>query len=256
MPPPAPAGALNNAQTPARPQPASETVKSLRGSDEARSRGRGAAQQPSGAAADRSNAGGRPVVSEASTSAGYDGLAGRATSVEAPAPPPPPAPGTSAAAVAAKAVQAPSVAATPAAVPLAKHLAGKIAMVSRSAAQPAVTPEAQWTVNGDADAGPGSQGSVERSADGGRTWQRVPVADGVRFGVVFASGHDVWAGGEAGAFFHSSDSGQHWSAVALPAAGKGAGDIVSIQFSDAAHGMVRTSSGESWTTSDGGQTWR
>jgi hypothetical protein len=116
----------------------------------------------------------------------------------------------------------------------------------------------RWTIN--ATSSPSSQagqGTVERSLDGGRTWQSVPVAAGVTFRVVFAFGRDVWAGGTAGAFFHSGDRGQHWSAIALPTTGGTvAGDITSIQFADAAHGVVSASSEQTWTTTDGGQSWQ
>jgi photosystem II stability/assembly factor-like uncharacterized protein len=82
------------------------------------------------------------------------------------------------------------------------------------------------------------------------------VAEGVTFRVVFALGNEVWAGGSAGAFFHSNDAGQHWSVVPLGTSARAvAGDIISIQFADAAHGAVITSSGETWTTRDGGEHW-
>lgn len=118
----------------------------------------------------------------------------------------------------------------------------------------------RWTVSTNAGAAQTNQGDVERSIDGGRTWQRVPVAEGVTFRVVFASGNDVWAGGTAGAFYHSSDGGEHWSPISLAAPataiGTAVGDIVSIQFADATHGVVSASTGATWTTSDGGRTWQ
>jgi photosystem II stability/assembly factor-like uncharacterized protein len=57
--------------------------------------------------------------------------------------------------------------------------------------------------------------------------------------------------------YHSADSGAHWARV-LPSA-EGAtlsGDITRIEFSDAQHGRIATSSGEVWITADDGQTWR
>lgn len=114
---------------------------------------------------------------------------------------------------------------------------------------------ARWKVSASPDAA--SPGEIERSLDGGRSWQPVVIAAGVAFRVVFARGSEVWAGGAAGAFSHSIDAGQHWSAVPLSSGGGAiAGDIISIQFADPAHGSVTASSGETWTTSDGGQTWQ
>jgi Putative zinc-finger len=145
---------------------------------------------------------------------------------------------------------------------------GKAMMAPRHAAQLAAPLAVLWAVNPDlagskpkqaAVAGQANQGTVGRSIDGGRTWQPVLVADGVTFRVVFAVGNDVWAGGVSGAFFHSGDVGEHWSAVSLPlAANDGAtvGDIDSIQFADATHGDVSASTGQKWTTSDGGATWQ
>jgi photosystem II stability/assembly factor-like uncharacterized protein len=72
---------------------------------------------------------------------------------------------------------------------------------------------------------------------------------------VAAAGPEVWAGGEGGALYHSSDSGDHWTRVALPAE-LAAATIVRVEFPDAQHGKLATSSGEAWATRDGGATWR
>jgi len=140
---------------------------------------------------------------------------------------------------------------------LQKNLAAPSALAPRRMAQLATQPGVRWAVSGDATSGQPIPGAVQKSLDGGGTWQPVPVAPGVTFRVVFALGRDVWAGGVAGAFYHSSDDGEHWSAVSLATSGgTAAGNIVSIQFADASHGVVRTSSGQTWTTSDGGTTWQ
>jgi len=77
------------------------------------------------------------------------------------------------------------------------------------------------------------------------------------FRAVAASGADVWAGGSAGALFHSLDGGNHWTRVVPATAGTFlTGDIVSLQFPDPQHGKVSTSTAEVWTTSDDGQSWR
>jgi photosystem II stability/assembly factor-like uncharacterized protein len=77
------------------------------------------------------------------------------------------------------------------------------------------------------------------------------------FRVVAASGTDVWAGGSGGALYHSPDAGNHWTRVTPTSSGAAlAGDIVSLEFPDKQHGKVSTSTGEIWTTSDAGQTWK
>ena len=88
-------------------------------------------------------------------------------------------------------------------------------------------------------------------------WTRVLGDEVTTFRVVAVVGNDVWAGGSGGALFHSDNSGESWSRVAIATGSGGAdtGAIVSIQFSDPQHGTVVTSGGSRWSTSDGGATW-
>ena len=111
-------------------------------------------------------------------------------------------------------------------------------------------PVAQWQLS--------TQGGVRRSFDAGKTWQNVSVAGtDARFRAVFSSGDQVWVGGTAGVLFHSSDSGLTWEQVIPVAAGqKLQTDISHIEFSDPQTGAVITANGETWMTSDAGQTWR
>lgn len=76
------------------------------------------------------------------------------------------------------------------------------------------------------------------------------------FRAVAAAGLEVWAGGSAGALYHTVDGGGRWTLV-LPASAATilTGDITSIQFPDPQHGTVATSTAEVWTTADDGQTW-
>lgn len=111
-----------------------------------------------------------------------------------------------------------------------------------------------------------STGALQRSFDGGKTWENVnPILDasvgGPRiapvFRIVVASGLEVWAGGSAGALYHTADGGNRWTCVTPSSAGTMlTGDITSIHFSDPQHGNVATSNAELWTTSDAGQTWQ
>jgi len=149
----------------------------------------------------------------------------------------------------------------------------------------------RWAIN--------SAGVLQRSFDGGATWEMVspnlesarggnlkqtesvtvtgavvsrqyqadkakkvqkaeaPPTASLVFRAVSAAGLEVWAGGSAGTLYHSADGGNNWTLVAPMSAGTIlAGDVIGIEFSDAQHGRVTTSSAEVWTTADGGQTWR
>ena len=135
-------------------------------------------------------------------------------------------------------------------------------------------------------------GSLQRSLDGGNTWQDVdvrtnllqltpsevlasgnlpatengkstnhivtlPALPAVFFRSVTAVGSDVWAGGSNTVLFHSLDGGNTWMRVLPSSAGIAlTGDVISLQFSNPQSGAVTTSSGEIWITSDAGQTWR
>lgn len=141
----------------------------------------------------------------------------------------------------------------------------------------------RWTIN--------STGGLQRSFDQGSTWQdvdvnanassfmsatslevsaktsRAKVKDGgqalkreaatLTFRAVAATGPDVWAGGSGAALYHSLDAGSHWTRVVPASSGRVlTGDIVSLEFPDMRHGKTSTSTGETWITSDDGQTWQ
>lgn len=132
-----------------------------------------------------------------------------------------------------------------------------------------------------------SSGRLERSLDQGNTFQEVDVkatpvvarfsalkaSEGagkkdlakagaqanapIVFRAVASNGLEVWAGGSAGQLYHSTDAGSHWSRVVPTFAGLTlTGDIVGIDFPDAQHGTISTSTPETWTTSDAGVTWQ
>jgi Photosynthesis system II assembly factor YCF48/Putative zinc-finger len=110
------------------------------------------------------------------------------------------------------------------------------------------TSPARWRVS--------SEGNVEQSLDAGGSWRVVPVRGEASFRAISAVGSDIWAGGVAGALYHSTDGGQNWTRVfprwrdvVLTA------DIARVEFTDGSKGAVTTASGESWVTADGGRTW-
>jgi hypothetical protein len=106
------------------------------------------------------------------------------------------------------------------------------------------TSSSSWSLSAD--------GQVQRSFDSGRTWQMVPVADGIQFRAIGSIGEDVWVGGAAGTLYHSADAGRSWTRADAAFTG----DIAHIEFSDARNGLVSMADGAVWSTSDGGQSWR
>lgn len=110
-------------------------------------------------------------------------------------------------------------------------------------------PAPRWTLSAD--------GSLQRSYNFGKTWEKVPVSSGVTFRAFSVIGGDLWVGGANGALYHSSDSAQHWTQITPAANGATlTADIATIEFTDLQHGKIRTTTGETWTTSDAGQTWQ
>jgi hypothetical protein len=133
----------------------------------------------------------------------------------------------------------------------------------------------RWTVT--------AAGKLQRSFDGGNTWETIepkvleigasdPRASNANlnsgsagssqsssatFRTVSAVGPEVWAGGSAGALYHSADGGIHWARVS-PSDGEAVltSDITTIKFPDPQHGTISTVNADLWSTSDAGQTWK
>jgi Photosynthesis system II assembly factor YCF48/Putative zinc-finger len=119
----------------------------------------------------------------------------------------------------------------------------------RAKALPArISATSRWTLS--------PSGTVQRSLDSGKTWQTLSVANNVVFRAIAANDSDIWAGGSAGALYHSADAGEHWTRVNVLLDGKPlTADIIRVEFSDSLHGRVVTSADETWATSDGGSSW-
>ncbi len=102
-----------------------------------------------------------------------------------------------------------------------------------------------------------SGGTLERSLDSGKTWQKVAiVGNSAKLYAVAASGSRIWVGGSDGALYRSTDTGRNWTRI-IPATNgtELRGDIIGIEFASALNGQLRISSGKIWITSDGGQSW-
>jgi hypothetical protein len=131
---------------------------------------------------------------------------------------------------------------------LAKR-AAPAAYPTASNAMLASLPTADWSIS--------AAGKVQRSRDGGKSWEELDVDKKVVFRVVFAVGPDVWLGGSKGALYHSTDGGQHWTRVKISAGAITVeDDVIHIEFKDAQHGTLKTATGDSWTTADAGQNWQ
>jgi hypothetical protein len=110
---------------------------------------------------------------------------------------------------------------------------------------------ASWTI---------TQGVLQRSSDGGQTWQAAARADHAL--LCYASrGQEMWAGGEAGMLLHSSDNGATWSAVAVSYQGRSLDsavthiDVRGPAERGAAEIILSTGGHQTWSSADGGKTW-
>ena len=101
------------------------------------------------------------------------------------------------------------------------------------------------------------EGQLQRSFDGGKNWEPVPVVERAKFTALSAAGLDIWVGGAAGVLYHSANNGLQWTLVKPTAEGVSlAEDIVSVDFTDLQHGVVTTNASQKWTTADGGSHWQ
>ncbi len=100
-----------------------------------------------------------------------------------------------------------------------------------------------------------SAGQLERSTQTG-IWVPIPVGQGIRFRVVAISGADVWAGGDHLRLFHSVDGGATWTEVQLPSDADRTHAIVHIRVDTPQKFTVEDDAGSTWSSIDGGSTWR
>lgn len=98
-------------------------------------------------------------------------------------------------------------------------------------------------------------GVLQRSLDSGQTWQIALRTD--RPLLVWAiRDPDVWAGGEAGTLFHSTNGGIVWVQVRPSIKDQQlSSDVTHIDVRSSTQTLVSTSNNEVWITLDGGTTW-
>jgi hypothetical protein len=96
-------------------------------------------------------------------------------------------------------------------------------------------------------------GTIERSTDGGATWQRQPLETAAPLASGSSPASDVcWFVGAGGVVIRTTDGGRTWRTVSSP----DPTDLVAITARDADVAEVTTADGRTFRTTDGGVTWR
>jgi hypothetical protein len=135
--------------------------------------------------------------------------------------------------------------------------AARLTRLAGSARANSSTTGVRWSINASPNASSAIRGVVQRSLDGGDTWEDVPVNDQVSFRAIATSGSHVWAGGSDGALFHSPDGGLHWARITVATEdAQLTGAIVSIDARNPNQLKITTNSGEQWIGGDGGRHWK
>ncbi|HEY3933075.1 MAG TPA: YCF48-related protein [Gemmatimonadales bacterium] len=110
----------------------------------------------------------------------------------------------------------------------------------------------------------GASGTVLRTADGGDTWERRPIAGAERLefrGIHAISPSEAWAlsagNGDASRIYHTADGGAHWALQFTNTDSTAFFDC--ITFFDARHGIAYSDASQDHTvvlrTDDGGADW-
>jgi len=99
----------------------------------------------------------------------------------------------------------------------------------------------------------GEGGSISRSTDGGKTWQRQTSGVSVDLASGSAtSDKTAWVAGKSGTLLLTTDGGKHWKRIATPITG----DLGGVHALDARHASIwDVPNRRSFETSDGGNTW-
>lgn len=102
---------------------------------------------------------------------------------------------------------------------------------------------AQWRV--------GRRGTIQKANESGGWTRIVSGVDDDLFDITFA-GTTGWAVGHGGTVLRSTDNGSTWEKVSAPTTE----DLVHVSSQGAQQASVFSRSGKTFTTTDGGQTWK
>ncbi|HUN85385.1 MAG TPA: zf-HC2 domain-containing protein [Terracidiphilus sp.] len=108
-------------------------------------------------------------------------------------------------------------------------------------------PRPHWRIN--------PAGQAERSFGEGN-WQRVLPDEAAKMRVISVFDNDVWIGGEESRLYRSSDNGSTWRAVVLPVKDGRDHTLVHIGLAAPQRITVEAADGTTWTSADGGATWK
>ncbi len=98
-----------------------------------------------------------------------------------------------------------------------------------------------------------SGGRLVRPGESGKWVDACPGSEAMEFTAFAAHGNDIWAGGNSAVLMHSRDGGATCEWPTLGASATGA--ITRIEVRGATV-QVKSSSGQSWSSQDGGKTWK
>lgn len=130
-------------------------------------------------------------------------------------------------------------------------VSGGAIRLQKSVRAPSTDEKSVWSLQASS-----TRGTVQKSDDGGKTWRTISVDGATELYALSAAKSNVWVGGADGKLFHSVDDGAHWTAIPVADEDtRSTGAIISID----AHGesiTVKTSSGATRTSDDGGVHWR
>ena len=99
----------------------------------------------------------------------------------------------------------------------------------------------------------GQAGKIDRSSDGGKTWQPQPGGVSADLTAGSAASEKIcWVVGKNGTILLTTDAGKHWKQLRSPIDA----DLGGIHATDATHAVIRDAANQNaYETSDGGVTW-